>query len=220
MESLSAVVIGAIVTILTALFGYLKLRDSTRFSGIEERMKLAQEAALRCQEAARKQEQRVHELETEVEKLNYLLEVERNTSLELRHQLDDIGLTIQSLRMQGVKAVITLDEHGLVLEWSPAASVMFGYAEDEMIGKAPNALVPAAMRERHSLMLDEVLRGRNCRSTPLVAVACNRRGQDVPVVIHLSAWSDEQRRRRVTAEIAFQPMAISLPPEMPKETQQ
>ncbi|MEM7528217.1 MAG: PAS domain S-box protein [Pseudomonadota bacterium] len=46
-------------------------------------------------------------------------------------------------------AIITIDDQGGILSFSPAAERMFGYAEDEILGQNVNVLMPAPHRAKH-----------------------------------------------------------------------
>ncbi|MEL7346991.1 MAG: PAS domain S-box protein [Pseudomonadota bacterium] len=46
-------------------------------------------------------------------------------------------------------AIVTIDDRGSILSFSPAAERMFGYAEDELIGENVSVLMPAPHRAKH-----------------------------------------------------------------------
>ncbi|MEM7497666.1 MAG: PAS domain S-box protein [Pseudomonadota bacterium] len=46
-------------------------------------------------------------------------------------------------------AIVTIDEHGAILSFSPAAERMFGYAEDEILGQNVSMLMPSPHSARH-----------------------------------------------------------------------
>jgi len=46
-------------------------------------------------------------------------------------------------------AIVSIDEASTILFANPAASALFGYAPDEMIGKPLSMLMPERMRARH-----------------------------------------------------------------------
>jgi two-component system sensor kinase FixL len=46
-------------------------------------------------------------------------------------------------------AMVVIDESGLILTFSPAAETLFGYKEDEVLGKNVCLLMPSPNRERH-----------------------------------------------------------------------
>lgn len=46
-------------------------------------------------------------------------------------------------------AIVTIDDKGTILSFSPAAERMFGYAEDELVGQNVSVLMAAPHRDRH-----------------------------------------------------------------------
>jgi len=49
-----------------------------------------------------------------------------------------------------IDAIVSIAESGAVIVWNRAAESLFGYAEDEMIGKHISAVIPAEMRDKHA----------------------------------------------------------------------
>ena len=63
----------------------------------------------------------------------------------LPHQLG-LGSLFETMR-DGI--VVADAKEGLILLWNPAASQIFGYAKEEVLGKPIEALMPERMREMH-----------------------------------------------------------------------
>ena len=61
-------------------------------------------------------------------------------------------------------AIISIDAHGVVLEFNPAAERMFGYVRGDVIGaEMAQLVVPPAYRERHRRALRRLLAGGRAR---------------------------------------------------------
>lgn len=80
---------------------------------------------------------------------------------------DRVGLAIQNARLlaalresdarkgaileTGLDAIITMDHDGNIIEFNPAAEVMFGYSREEVLGqKMAERLIPPHLRARHA----------------------------------------------------------------------
>ena len=55
-------------------------------------------------------------------------------------------------------AIITIDEHGLIVAVNPAVSNMFGYAESELLGQSVRLLMPAERHAAHEQGLQRFMR--------------------------------------------------------------
>ena len=71
-------------------------------------------------------------------------------------QLDAGGAHVRSILATVPDAMIVIDERGQILSFSAAAEKMFGYREDEVVGKNIKMMMPSPDRDRH----DEVKRCR------------------------------------------------------------
>jgi two-component system sensor kinase FixL len=54
-------------------------------------------------------------------------------------------------------AMVVIDENGVMMSFSAAAQVLFGYTEDETIGRNVSMLMPSPDRERHDAYLERYL---------------------------------------------------------------
>ncbi len=93
--------------------------------------------------------------------------VEDGRTVKVRGIVQDISerkRTEQSLRESqerleaivntAVDSIITIDEHGLIDSFNPAAERIFGYRADEIMGQSISVLMPEPLRSEHSAYID------------------------------------------------------------------
>jgi two-component system sensor kinase FixL len=90
----------------------------------------------------------VHGPRRQVTSLRWLL---RDISERQRSDaaLRDSEARLRAIVDTAVDGIITIDEHGTVQLFNPAASRLFGYAAQEAVGQHVKLLMPAAYREQH-----------------------------------------------------------------------
>ncbi len=83
----------------------------------------------------------------------------------VRHQAelavrDGVALN-DAILASAIDAVITMDDHGAVVEFNPAATAMFGFSRDEAIGRdMAELIIPESLRGPHRRGLARYLRTR------------------------------------------------------------
>jgi diguanylate cyclase (GGDEF)-like protein/PAS domain S-box-containing protein/excisionase family DNA binding protein len=125
-------------------------------------------------------------------------------------------------------AIVTIDAHGTVLEFNPAAERMFGYARGEAVGREMAALIiPPARRDAHRNGLRRLLAGGTPRilDQRIELEAQRADGSTLPVEIAIARMSgshatyagfirdltDHKRAERERAErIARQALVVAL----------
>ena len=63
--------------------------------------------------------------------------------------LHDSQLRIHALFHTAADGIITINHHGIVDSFNPAAEVLFGYAAKEVIGRNVSMLMPAPHCDKH-----------------------------------------------------------------------
>jgi PAS domain S-box-containing protein len=75
------------------------------------------------------------------------------TDLALREKHEQLS----SILNAAVDAIVTIDQHGVVVSVNPATQQMFGYVQEEMIGENVSMLMPAPFAEEHDSYLRRFL---------------------------------------------------------------
>lgn len=82
-----------------------------------------------------------------------------NEELERQYQaLKDAEAMNRTILSNAAEGIIAIDEHGSILLFNPAAEVMFGYTETEMIGKNVTCLMPEPHRSHHNEYIANYIR--------------------------------------------------------------
>ena len=106
--------------------------------------------------------------------------VGKPTVFSLEAHLDSILDTVPD-------AMIVIDERGLILSFSAAAELMFGYSEAELLGEHVSTLMPSPDRERHDHYLKNYLATGERRIIGIgrITTARRRNGIAFPIDLHI-----------------------------------
>ncbi len=93
-------------------------------------------------------------------------------------------------------AIITIDNDGLIRGWNRGAENMFGYKEDEVIGKSINIVIPADYLNKHikpKVLLE--MRGVTQLADKTVELSgMKKNGNSFPLELSLSGWETAEGR--------------------------
>ncbi|KAA3641698.1 MAG: PAS domain S-box protein, partial [Armatimonadetes bacterium] len=111
------------------------------------------------------------------------------------------ALAVSQRRMEAIlesanDAIISIDDHGLVVSWNGAAAEMFGYTSDEMLGEPVAVVVPARFREAHTEGVKRVTSGgeRHVIGQTVELAGLHRDGREFPIELSLGTWIVDDRR--------------------------
>lgn len=92
-------------------------------------------------------------------------------------------------------AIISSDERGCILSWNPAAEKLFGYPEEEAIGRPISIIIPEQFREQHEEGIRRAARGgpRRVIGSTAELLGLHRDGGIFPIELSLSTWRSEGR---------------------------
>ena len=102
---------------------------------------------------------------------------------------------VQSVITHALNGIITVDEHGLIQSFNPAAERIFGYRSSEVIGQDIRLLMPHAYRRQDSyLRSDQRAAEKEVRGVTREITGRRRDGTIIPIEITISGfYAGEQR---------------------------
>jgi PAS domain-containing protein len=79
----------------------------------------------------------------------------RSTNASMKRELDELRKIIEAYdKTERIAAHVVCDSEGKIIRWYGAAEKLFGWAEDEALGKNVDILVPPYAHEKHRKMLN------------------------------------------------------------------
>jgi diguanylate cyclase (GGDEF)-like protein/PAS domain S-box-containing protein len=114
-----------------------------------------------------------------------------------RKRAADEARVLRSMVDTVVDPIIVIDEHGVVETFNPAASRVFGFSPEEIVGRNISMLMPSPYREEHDLYLQRYLR----TGAPQIIgrgreiVAQRKDGSLFPVELAVSEMMVENQRK-------------------------
>jgi PAS domain S-box-containing protein len=87
-------------------------------------------------------------------------------------------------------AIVSADDRGTIVSWNPAACRMFGYAEDEALGRTVDLLMPERFRDHHLAGLERLRDSGEARviGRTLELAGLRRDGHEFPLELSLASW--------------------------------
>lgn len=119
-----------------------------------------------------------------------VLEVEQ-LEVELTHSEERYQALVES----AADGIIVADENGRIASFNPAATRMFGYQPDEVVGEPLTLLMPEPYRERHLRAFD-LAKSRAPEQTGGTVYEFEglaRDGRVFPIELSLTSWSTDRR---------------------------
>ncbi len=188
---------------LQTLSEKLEMRVKERTAALNKTNKqLQQEIAERKQaEVELKQyhdhlEELVAKRTAELNKTNKQLQDEITERKQAEEKLRQSETRIRTLVDNVVDGIITINEHGIIDSFNPAAEQIFGYHADEVIGKNVNMLMPEPYRSEHDSYI------QNYKATGIAKIigigreveGQHKEGSIFPLDLAVSKmWMDNQR---------------------------
>jgi len=104
--------------------------------------------------------------------------------------------SLQAILDTAADGIVTIDERGIIHSFNPAASRMFGWAAEEVIGKNVGVLMPAPVRDEHDGYINRYLQTgvRHVLGTGREVEGVRRDGSRIPLSLALSEFRDARGR--------------------------
>lgn len=96
------------------------------------------------------------------------------------------GSRLSSILDTAIDAIVTIDRHGTILHVNPATATMFGYCENEMIGRNVSILMPAPYCDEHDAYVTRYLETREPKIIGIGREAVARRKDGATFPVHLA----------------------------------
>lgn len=114
----------------------------------------------------------------------------------MRDQVHTRELRLQAVLDHSAEGIVTIDEHGIILSFNPAASVLFGYQPDEVIGRNVSMLMPSPHRQAHDGYLERYRRTGEARimGAEREMEAIRKDGSVFPISLKVSEMRIEGKR--------------------------
>ena len=147
-----------------------------------------EEANARLEGYSQTLEQRVDARTREVNEKNVKLE-------ETLHRLGESEERFRSLTQSASDAIVVADSYGIVVSLNRGAERIFGYREEEVLGKALSLLMPERYREAH---LRGINRMRTTGESKIIGKAVElhglrKDGSEFPLELSLATWTTGEK---------------------------
>ena len=134
---------------------------------------------------------------------------------EARRALEESEAHFRAVADSAADAIVTADLRGVIRGWNAAAERIFGYSEDEAVGRPVTMIMPERYRAGHPAALRRVLEGSERRVMGTVVELEGRRrdGTEFSIDLSMAEWTvgeerfvttiirDATERREAAAEI-------------------
>ncbi len=87
-------------------------------------------------------------------------------------------------------AIVSKNLDGIIMSWNPGAQRIFGYSENEIIGRPINVLIPSYLRHEEETIIREIKEGRKVNHYQTIRVT--KSGKEVPISLTISPMRNKQ----------------------------
>ncbi|WP_272913414.1 PAS domain S-box protein [Desulfomonile tiedjei] len=120
--------------------------------------------------------------------VEYILDLTEKITLE--QALRDSETRTRSVAQSSVDAIISSNDEDVVIFWNDGARKMFGYREEEILGKPVTTIIPERYRKYHSEGVKRFLEtgATSLTGRTMELQGLRKNGQEFPLELSLSTW--------------------------------
>jgi PAS domain S-box-containing protein len=144
--------------------------------------------------------------------------------------LRESEMKFRSVAQSASDAIVSSDNHGMIIAWNKGAQTIFGYDEEEILGKSLTVLMPEQYQEPHKRGLERMRAGGegHILGKTIELAGVRKDGTEFPLELSLAMWKtgagtfytgiirDITERKR--AEQALQALTVSLEEKVKERT--
>ena len=132
------------------------------------------------------------ETKKEANELRIRLIIFEAKNTRLRREIDALAMMLSGVATRkDVTAFVKCDKAGIIAEWSSGATIMFGWTEEEAVGRDLMIIIPPKFRQvHHNAFFTLVNSDRQPRNGSLYAMAVNKIGKMIYISITISRWKE------------------------------
>ena len=126
-----------------------------------------------------------------------LARIERQVTVsKVRMALRESEAKFRSVMESAIDAIISGDAEGRIRSWNSAATALFDFTEDEVIGKPIELIIPERYRESHQEGVRRVSSGgpSHVIGKTVELAAIRKDGTEFPVELSLATWFLDEKR--------------------------
>ncbi len=165
--------------------------------------------------------------------IEYLTDVATQTTELVKSQseaLRESETKFRSVTQSANDGIVSANSRGLIISWNRGAETIFGYKEEEVVGKPLTVLMPERYRELHQSGLERLRSTGESRviGRTLELHGVRKDGTEFPLDLSIASWKTEEgtfysgiirditERKRVTE--ALQALTLSLEQKVKERT--
>ncbi|HUP87485.1 MAG TPA: EAL domain-containing protein [Acidimicrobiales bacterium] len=113
-----------------------------------------------------------------------------SATIDAAHAVESSERQLRAITASALDAMVTFRFGGEITGWNPAASALFGYEEDQILGRDIEVLVPERLRETLDQSVRRVLMASASTAGGMVVETSVLRsdGAEIPVEVTLNTW--------------------------------